>query len=370
MTILNYLTFLRDNKGLPTFMDLAQDMNVSYNVMNSYINGTTQRITPVNLKKFLDYENKGRQPDTFLSSEEVIFKSMADNSIKEIVSERTLIHLIRQGENNQAFFVKTFNRDNRIMMNNDYYFGGFYYKKRASTSFTLVDDWEYLKKEHWSKKYQSVTNMYYSDNVYSESNAFSTLEEYYLDVLYFAIRKANSFERPVINYDLIFSNEEEERSIEQLISNLRPHFRTFCFDLKEELKYENVCHPSLSELNSIESLYYKSINYENDLHKFFPYNEKMSILKAARTLISCLEYQGDLLYCQSKLDLDIQETDISIKEMILKHIDDLIEKSSLPTEMIMQDYLRILAAYCGKLNIRVFNEVNEKLESVRSLIKK
>lgn len=82
----------------------------------------------------------------------------------------------------------------------------------------------------------------YSKEVYKESGAFNTIEEYYLDVLYYAVQKANSFEKRVVYYDIVFSDEIEEYIVKKLINDLKPTFTAYYLELKEELKYENIFH--------------------------------------------------------------------------------------------------------------------------------
>lgn len=372
MTILNYLTFLKDNNGFATFKELAKDMGINYSVMNGYINGMTQNITSNYIKYFLNYENKNREPDEYLTKEDITFKSLADVSFQNVVSERVLMHLINKKNCGNSFNENVSITDYRLPSNNQYYFGGYYFKKGSGANFTLVDDWEYLKEDHWCKKFQKVSKRTYSKNSYKESAAFSTIEEYYLDVLYYAIQKANSFEKPVIYYDIVFSDQIDEYIVKKILHNLKPTFNTYFLDLKEELKYENLCHPSFESLQYIDLLYFDSVSYENDARGFFPIEEKKSILKAVKILIQNLYYQGDLLYCKTKLDLSLNDSEgLSLKQSLLKNIDFLIiHEENIQENMLMQDYMRVLSAYCSKMNLYNYEKIQQLLMPVRLYLDK
>lgn len=115
MTILKYLTILKEDNGFETFKELAEDMDINYSVMNGYITGMTQNITSNFIKNFLDYENKNRKPDEYLTKEDVIFKSMADISCQNVVTERVLMHLINKKGSYNSIKKNIFNLDDRII---------------------------------------------------------------------------------------------------------------------------------------------------------------------------------------------------------------------------------------------------------------
>ena len=241
MSIINYLTFLRDQNGFYNFKELSKDMNINYNVMCGYLSETVQNISSHYLTYFLEYENRNRSESQKLEKYEVIYKSIVDVDQQSQISEQSLLYIaakIVEGYSTRILFANE---------NEKYKFHGCYFKKRSGANFSIVDDWDFLKREHWSRKYESVTKHPYTSTAYKDYEVFDNVTDYYTDVLYFALEKCHSIKnKAVVNYDLILKNENEVRLIESIIpENIKPKFNVVYVPVKEELKYENLCYPKI-----------------------------------------------------------------------------------------------------------------------------
>ena len=299
MSITNYLTFLRDKNGFYTFKELSKDMNINYSIVNGYLSETVQNISSHYLSYFLNYENRNRSETQKLKNYEVIYKSIVDVDQQSQISEQSLMYIaakIVEGCSTRILFSNE---------NKTYQFQGCYFKKSSGANFSIIDDWDSLKKEHWKNKYESVTKKPYTSTAYKDYDVFKNITDYYTDVLYFALQKCHSIQnKAVVNYDLILKNEDELHLIETIIpKKIKPKFSVIYIPIKEELKYEYVCHANKKTIKYISDFDELTILYSKKLRKEIPNEYKIKYIQATIHLINNIYTLGELEYCATKLNL-------------------------------------------------------------------
>lgn len=365
MSITNYLTFLRDQNGFYNFKELSKDMNINYSIVNGYLSETVQNISSHYLSYFLNYENRNRLETQKLKNYEVIYKSIVDVDQQSQISEQSLMYIaakIVEGCSTRILFSNE---------NKTYQFQGCYFKKSSGANFSVIDDWDSLKKEHWKNKYESVTKQPYTSTAYKDYDVFKNVADYYTDVLYFALQKCHSIQdKAVVNYDLILKKEDELHLIENIIpKKIKPKFSVIYVPIKEELKYEYVCHADKKTVKSISELEELTVLYSKILGKDLPDPYKTQFIQAAIILIENIFTHGELEYCATKLMLNKNEsldTD-SLRKQIIEQLNDKIDNIN-SCQFYAPDYIYIIKACLELLSQHTCTEIINTLDSVKEFM--
>ena len=194
MSITTYIHKLRVDKDI-SFRQLSIESKISYgNIMdikNGRIAFPTDSIL-IKLSKYLDQ-----------SKTDILFEILKDD-VDEDYSLTSLHYLAELGANNYTIAINPNVPDpfRTKMMT----FDGCAYKKRSGNTFTVVDSWSHIKKEHWE-----MFRIQYNTPLDRDSWAEVFINEpmYVANVLYFAICRVQQSGFDNIKEFVITYNEKD-----------------------------------------------------------------------------------------------------------------------------------------------------------------
>lgn len=191
MSITTYIHKLKEEKDI-SFRQLSIDSKISYGNIMDIKNGRIAYPTESILNKLSKYLNQ--------SKEDILFDILKDD-VDEDYSLASLRYLCYLNTHNYTIAINP-NVPNPLRIGT-MTFDGYAYKKRSGNTFTVVDSWSHIKKEHWK-----MFKVHYNTELNRDSwtEIFINEDMYITNVLYFEIfRIENSgFENVkevVITYD-------------------------------------------------------------------------------------------------------------------------------------------------------------------------
>ena len=314
MSVKEFLDNMAKKKGI-TYTDLSAELNMSlqtlYNVRSSKVELPSRKF----LKKISDYLKE----ESYL----IVYKSLLSRKISRNLDEPSLLYLCKKYS--QGLGIEIRNSEN------DFLFCGAHYKLRTFNSYSLVDGWDYLEFQFWKEQY-SVFN--YNLSMMNQSypkDIFLNDDSYYNAILQYGISKVQKFDsHKVINYDLIFQDEE----VYKRIQNLLPKQTGFKLNLILE-PIDNSLSYDTSVFIDEEDLRFFSKIYTYALAQYFHYYMKPSDklwIAAFEGDIEVIPYvQPNIGYARSKLirndyDLLMENEEIcSSEEDLIKYLRKKIE---------------------------------------------
>lgn len=191
MSISTYIHKLKNEKGI-SFRQLSIDSKISYGNIMDIKNDRIAFPTDSILTKLSKYLNQSRA--------DILFEILKDD-VDEDYSLTSLHYLAELGANNYTIVINPNVPDpfrNKIMT-----FDGYAYKKRSGNTFTVVDSWSHIKKEHW-EMFKKQYSLPLSRDSWVE--IFINESMYAANVLYFAICRVqqsgfDNIKEFVITYD-------------------------------------------------------------------------------------------------------------------------------------------------------------------------
>lgn len=191
MSLTTYIHKLKDEKGL-SFRQLSIESKINYGNIMDIKNGRIAFPTDSILNKLSKYLDK--------SKEEILFNILEDD-VDQNYSKSSLRYLSYLGANNYTIVINPNVPDpfRTKMMT----FDGYAYKKRSGNTFTVVDSWSHIKKEHW-EMFKVKYNKPLDRDSWTE--IFINESMYVSNVLYFAICRVqqsgfDNIKELVITYD-------------------------------------------------------------------------------------------------------------------------------------------------------------------------
>ena len=191
MSITTYIHKLKEEKDI-SFRQLSIDSKISYGNIMYIKNGRIAYPTESILNKLSKYLNQ--------SKEDILFDILKDD-VDEDYSLTSLRYLCYLNTHNYTIAINP-NVPNPLRIGTMTFYG-YAYKKRSGNTFTVVDSWSHIKKEHWK-----MFKVHYNTELNRDSwtEIFINEDMYITNVLYFEIfRIENSgFENVkevVITYD-------------------------------------------------------------------------------------------------------------------------------------------------------------------------
>ncbi|MBS5112643.1 MAG: helix-turn-helix transcriptional regulator [Coprobacillus cateniformis] len=191
MSLTTYIHKLKDEKGI-SFRQLAIESKISYGNIMDIKNNRIAFPTDSILSKLSKYVGKPK--------EEILFDILQDD-VNESYSKASLHYLSHLGANNYTIVINPNVPDPlRTQMMT---FDGYGYKKRSGNTFTVVDSWSHIKKEHW-EMFKIKYNTPLDRDSWTE--VFINEPMYVSNVLYFALFRVqnsgfNNVKEFVITYD-------------------------------------------------------------------------------------------------------------------------------------------------------------------------
>lgn len=191
ISISTYIHKLKNEKGI-SFRQLSIDSKISYGNIMDIKNDRIAFPTDSILTKLSKYLNQ--------SKADILFEILKDD-VDEDYSLTSLYYLAELGANNYTIVINPNVPDpfrNKIMT-----FDGYAYKKRSGNTFTVVDSWSHIKKEHW-KMFKKQYSLALSRDSWAE--IFINEHMYVANVLNFAICRVHqsgfdNIKEFVITYD-------------------------------------------------------------------------------------------------------------------------------------------------------------------------
>ena len=191
MSITTYIHKLKEEKDI-SFRQLSIDSKISYGNIMDIKNGRIAYPTESILNKLSKYLNQ--------SKEDILFDILKDD-VDEDYSSASLRYLCYLNTHNYTIAIKP-NVPNPLRTG-VMVFDGYAYKKRSGNTFTVVDSWSHIKKEHWK-----MFKVHYNTELNRDSwtEIFINEDMYITNVLYFEIFRieTSGFENVkevVITYD-------------------------------------------------------------------------------------------------------------------------------------------------------------------------
>lgn len=205
MSIHSYIEDLQKEKNI-SFRQIAKESGISYQTLLSLKSGKGNELSKRILDKLAAYEN--------ISMEELLFKIKLDPSIANICNENTLFYLCQKMAADFKVNINVEEENPFCTHPETYHYAGTYAKKTGN-SLSYVEDWESLRRDHWKTvcKPQTIKNFetYYL-------TYFKDKEAYFTSVLAFGfLRICNIADKNIINYDLIFTDEDEAAFAQKII---------------------------------------------------------------------------------------------------------------------------------------------------------
>lgn len=191
MSLTTYIHNLREQKDI-SFRQLAIESKISYGNIMDIKNDRIAFPTDTILTKLSKYLDKNR--------EDILFDILKDD-VDEDYSKSSLRYISYLGANNYTITINPCSPDPfraRYM-----YFDGYAYKKRSGNTFTVIDSWSHIKKEHWEIFKLKLNKPLSRD---SWIDIFMNESMYVSNVLYFALCRVqqsdfNNIKEFVITYD-------------------------------------------------------------------------------------------------------------------------------------------------------------------------
>ena len=172
MSITTYIHKLKEEKDI-SFRQLSIDSKISYGNIMDIKNGRIAYPTESILNKLSKYLNQ--------SKEDILFDILKDD-VDEDYSSASLRYLCYLNTHNYTIAIKP-NVPNPLRTG-VMVFDGYAYKKRSGNTFTVVDSWSHIKKEHWK-----MFKVHYNTELNRDSwtEIFINEDMYITNVLYFEI---------------------------------------------------------------------------------------------------------------------------------------------------------------------------------------
>ncbi len=239
MSVKEFLDNITKEKGI-TYTDLSVGLNMSlqtlYNIRSSKVELPSRKF----LKKISDYLNE----DSHL----IVYKSLLSRKISRNLDESSLMYLCKKFSQGLGIEV----RDNE----NDFLFCGSHYKLRTFNSYSLVDGWDYLEFQFWKEQFSVFDyNLSRIRQVYPK-DIFLDNDIYYSAILQYGISKVQKVDsHKVINYDLIFQDEEKYRRIQKLL----PMQTGFKLNLILEPIEDSLNYDTLVIIDEVDKMFFRKI---------------------------------------------------------------------------------------------------------------
>ena len=205
MSIHSYIEDLQKEKNV-SFRQIAKESGISYQTLLSLKSGKGNDLSKRILEKLAAYEN--------ISMEELLFKIKLDPSIANICNENTLFYLCQKMAADLKVNINVEEENPFSNQPASIHYAGTYARKTGN-SLSYVEDWESLRRDHWKAtcKPQTIKNY---DTYYL--TYFKSKEAYFTSVLSFGfLRICNIADKNIINYDLIFTDEEEAAFAQKIV---------------------------------------------------------------------------------------------------------------------------------------------------------
>lgn len=191
MSLTTYIHKLREEKGI-SFRQLSIDSKINYGNIMDIKNGRIEFPTESILNKLSNYLDQ--------SKEDILFEILKDD-VDETYSLTSLRYLCYLNTHNYTIAINP-NFPNPLKMGT-MTFDGCAYKKRSGNTFTVIDSWSHIKKEHW-KMFKHQFNKALDRDSWTE--LFTNEKMYVSNVLYFEILRIESsgfdnVKEVVITYD-------------------------------------------------------------------------------------------------------------------------------------------------------------------------
>lgn len=205
MSVHSYIEDLQKEKNI-SFRQIAKESGISYQTLLALKAGKGNDLSKRILTKLAEYEN--------ISMEELLFKIKLDPSITNICSENTLFYLCQKMTEDYKVMIDVVEQNPFSNEPSTYHYAGTYSKKTGN-NLSYVEDWDSLKRDHWKELCKPQTFKTY-DKYYL--TYFKSKEAYFASVLSFGfLRVCNVAGKNIMNYDLIFSNEEEAAFAKKIV---------------------------------------------------------------------------------------------------------------------------------------------------------
>lgn len=204
MSLTTYIHKMKDEKGI-SFRQLAIESKISYGNIMDIKNDRIAFPTDTILSKLSKYLGKKR--------EDVLFEILEDD-VDQDFSKSSLRYIAYLGANNYTI---TINPCSPNPFGTGYmYFDGCAYKKRSGNTFTVIDSWSHIKKEHW-EMFKLKNNLELDRD--SWSNLFFNENMYVSNILYFALcRLQQSDFHNIKEFVIIFDgNDHDMELVEEFV---------------------------------------------------------------------------------------------------------------------------------------------------------
>lgn len=198
MSLTTYIYKLKEQKNI-SFRQLAIESKISYSNIMDIKNDRIAFPTDTILTKLSKYLDK--------SKEDVLFEILGDD-VDENYSLTSLRYLCYLNTHNYTIAINP-NFSNPLKVGT-MTFDGYAYKKRSGNTFTIVDSWSHIKKEHWK-----MFKIHYHTDLNRDSWAELFVNEnmYVSNVLYFEILRIESSEFNNVK-EVIITYDENDYDVE------------------------------------------------------------------------------------------------------------------------------------------------------------
>lgn len=195
MSITQYINNLKELTNL-SFAELAKVTGIKYQNLMDIKNGRINTVTPQVLDKLTTFENRPTRDILF----DILYKEQL-STLLETCSYTTLIYACNLYLN--KYNVSLEPNYPSLLSTKPLSFEALCYKKRISNQVTLIDSFEYLKKEHFK---QLRTSTPYHKDAYADY--FQSEKSYLFAVLTYAIGKTMIVEQPyLVEYVILFDKK-------------------------------------------------------------------------------------------------------------------------------------------------------------------
>lgn len=195
MSITQYINNLKELTNL-SFAELAKVTGIKYQNLMDIKNGRINTVTAQVLDKLTTFENRPTRDILF----DILYKEQL-STLLETCSYTTLIYACNLYLN--KYNVSLEPNYPSLLSIKPLSFEALCYKKRISNQVTLIDSFEYLKKEHFK---QLRTSTPYHKDAYADY--FQSEKSYLFAVLTYAIGKTMIVEQPyLVEYVILFDKK-------------------------------------------------------------------------------------------------------------------------------------------------------------------
>lgn len=331
-----------------SYKELAEMIDIDYSVLLGYINNKVRLVTnktSSNLSKALG-----------ISEIEVAYCSIVEERLPNWVTENVLFFLMEKHIQNYGVEIGFRSRNIYSSLYPDFRYGGAFYKKRTINTYSIVEDWEYLKQEFHK------TMQPYLQDISEQREVFALKDKLYLSlILYFGIQRIQSIDDCKIrSYILLCSDLGQANLIKKLLPTNPgiPIAVEYC-KVPEKLQMDNYRYCTDDQIKKFE---YFTENVVMDKNRNKKIELIISILQAViyqvnylnkKELMTIFEYPSLSGGLEKNNVEDESELRCSIIDSLNRLIVDVKNESQIEFEIY--DVLLFIG---GKMKRMTINEVN------------